>query len=145
MSSRRKCRELVLKTLYSSEIREIDWEESLAQVLEQQQINAKDNFFIRSLIKQVLEHEEKIDELIKEKLEHWDFKRLNSVDRMILRMGVCEMSVKVSSRRGSITVKAVVSKRPARGVVFMPFHYSEAGANVLTSSTSLDPIAKIPS
>src|SRR5574341_978800 len=91
MSSRRKCRELVLKTLYSSEIREIDWEESLAQVLEQQQVNEKDNFFIRSLIKQVLEHEEKIDELIKEKLEHWDFKRLNSVDRMILRMGVCEM------------------------------------------------------
>lgn len=80
-----------MKTLYSSEIREIDWEESLAQVLEQQQVNAKDNFFIRSLIKQVLEHEEKIDELIKEKLEHWDFKRLNSVDRMILRMGVCEM------------------------------------------------------
>jgi predicted molibdopterin-dependent oxidoreductase YjgC len=42
-------------------------------------------------------------------------------------------------------VKAVVSKRPARGVVFIPFHYKEAAANVLTSSTSLDPIAKIPS
>lgn len=53
--------------------------------------------------------------------------------------------VKVSSRRGSITVKAVVSKRPAKGVVFIPFHYKEAAANVLTSSTSLDPIAKIPS
>ncbi len=80
-----------MKTLYSSEIREIDWEESLAQVLDQHQVNAKDNLFIQSLIKQVLEHEEKIDELIKEKLEHWDFKRLNSVDRVILRMGVCEM------------------------------------------------------
>ncbi len=53
--------------------------------------------------------------------------------------------VKVSSRRGSITVKALLSKRPARGVVFIPFHYKEAAANVLTSSTSLDPIAKIPS
>jgi len=53
--------------------------------------------------------------------------------------------VKVTSRRGTITVKAVVSKRPARGVVFIPFHYKEAAANVLTSSTSLDPIAKIPS
>jgi formate dehydrogenase alpha subunit len=53
--------------------------------------------------------------------------------------------VKVSSRRGSITVKAVVSKRPAAGVVFIPFHFKEAAANVLTSSTSLDPIAKIPS
>jgi predicted molibdopterin-dependent oxidoreductase YjgC len=53
--------------------------------------------------------------------------------------------VKVTSRRGAITVKAVVSKRPGRGVVFIPFHYKEAAANVLTSSTSLDPIAKIPS
>jgi predicted molibdopterin-dependent oxidoreductase YjgC len=54
-------------------------------------------------------------------------------------------NVKVSSRRGSITVKALVSTRPAKGVVFMPFHYKEASANVLTSSSSLDPIAKIPS
>jgi formate dehydrogenase alpha subunit len=53
--------------------------------------------------------------------------------------------VRVSSRRGSITVKAVISKRSAPGVVFVPFHFKEAAANVLTSSASLDPIAKIPS
>jgi predicted molibdopterin-dependent oxidoreductase YjgC len=53
--------------------------------------------------------------------------------------------VKVSSRRGSIVVKAVVTKRPARGVVFVPFHFKEAAANVLTSGASLDPVAKIPS
>ena len=55
------------------------------------------------------------------------------------------MLMKVTSRRGSITVKALVSKRPAPGVVFIPFHFKEAAANVLTSSTSLDPTAKIPS
>ena len=53
--------------------------------------------------------------------------------------------VKVSSRRGSISVKAVVSKRPAKGVVFIPFHFKEAAANMLTSGTSLDPVSKIPS
>lgn len=53
--------------------------------------------------------------------------------------------VTVTSRRGSITLKAVVTKRPAKGVVFIPFHFKEAAANVLTSSSSLDPIAKIPS
>ncbi len=52
--------------------------------------------------------------------------------------------VKVSSRRGAITLKAVVSRRPSKGVVFIPFHFKEAAANVLTSSTALDPIAKIP-
>jgi formate dehydrogenase alpha subunit len=53
-------------------------------------------------------------------------------------------SVKVSSRRGSIVLKATVTKKLQKGLVFIPFHFKEAAANVLTSSTSLDPIAKIP-
>lgn len=53
--------------------------------------------------------------------------------------------VKVSSRRGSIILKAVVTKRPGKGVVFIPFHFKEAAANILTSGTALDPVAKIPS
>ena len=51
--------------------------------------------------------------------------------------------VKVSSRRGSINVKALISERPSRGIVFIPFHFREAAANVLTNS-ALDPISKIP-
>jgi predicted molibdopterin-dependent oxidoreductase YjgC len=53
--------------------------------------------------------------------------------------------VTVSSRRGSISLTAKVSRRPAPGVVFIPFHYHEAAANVLTSSVGLDPVCKIPS
>jgi formate dehydrogenase major subunit/formate dehydrogenase alpha subunit len=51
--------------------------------------------------------------------------------------------VKVSSRRGSINIKAIISDRPIKGMVFIPFHFREAAANVLTS-TALDPISKIP-
>jgi predicted molibdopterin-dependent oxidoreductase YjgC len=53
--------------------------------------------------------------------------------------------VKVVSRRGSIEIPVEVSPRPAHGVVFIPFHYREAAANVLTSSAGLDPVCKIPS
>jgi predicted molibdopterin-dependent oxidoreductase YjgC len=42
-------------------------------------------------------------------------------------------------------VKTRVTKRPGKGVVFIPFHFTEAAANMLTSNASLDPIAKIPS
>jgi formate dehydrogenase major subunit len=52
-------------------------------------------------------------------------------------------NVKVSSRRGSIKVKARISEGISRGVVFIPFHFKEAAANVLTN-TALDPISKIP-
>ena len=52
-------------------------------------------------------------------------------------------SVKVSSRRGSINIKVRISEKILRGMVFIPFHYKEAAANVLTN-TALDPISKIP-
>ena len=51
--------------------------------------------------------------------------------------------IKVSSRRGEIQIKAKVSKKVDRGVVFIPFHFAEAAANVLTNP-AFDPVAKIP-
>jgi formate dehydrogenase alpha subunit len=51
--------------------------------------------------------------------------------------------LKVSSRRGFIYINALLSNKPSRGVVFIPFHYKEAAANILTN-TELDPICKIP-
>jgi formate dehydrogenase alpha subunit len=72
------------------------------------------------------------------------FIEINSLDAKDLSLESGSLA-KVSSRRGSITVKTLVSKRPAKGVVFIPFHFKEAAANMLTSSTSLDPVAKIPS
>jgi formate dehydrogenase major subunit len=51
--------------------------------------------------------------------------------------------VKVSSRRGEIQIKAKISRKVNQGVVFIPFHFSEAAANVLTNP-AYDPTAKIP-
>jgi len=51
--------------------------------------------------------------------------------------------VSVSTRRGSIRLKAFVTERPKPNVVFVPFHFHEACANVLTLDV-LDPACKIP-
>lgn len=51
--------------------------------------------------------------------------------------------VRVTSRRGSVDVKAVVTDHIQEGVVFMPFHFAEGAANYLTNP-KYDPIAKIP-
>lgn len=48
----------------------------------------------------------------------------------------------VSSRRGSISLKARVSNIVPPNVVFIPFHYSEAAANLLTND-AMDPVCKI--
>jgi len=60
------------------------------------------------------------------------------------RLGIKDgEKVKVSSRRGSIEIKAIASERVFPGLVFIPFHFREAAANILTND-ALDPIAKIP-
>jgi formate dehydrogenase alpha subunit len=51
--------------------------------------------------------------------------------------------VRVISRRGEITAAAKITERVEPGVIFIPFHFAEAAANVLTNP-ALDPIAKIP-
>ena len=51
--------------------------------------------------------------------------------------------VTITSRRGSIKVKAWLNGRPGPGTVFVPFHFHEAAANILTNC-ALDPVAKIP-
>jgi formate dehydrogenase (coenzyme F420) alpha subunit len=51
--------------------------------------------------------------------------------------------VRAITRRGEVQVPARVTPRIKRGVVFMPFHFVECAANVLTIN-ALDPVAKIP-
>jgi len=52
-------------------------------------------------------------------------------------------TVSITSRRGSISVRAAVSRRCCKGVVFIPFHFSEAAVNRLTNA-AFDPVAHIP-
>jgi predicted molibdopterin-dependent oxidoreductase YjgC len=60
------------------------------------------------------------------------------------RLGVeSGQAVRVSSRRGSVVLRATVTSKTTMGVVFIPFHFVEAAANLLTID-ALDPQAKIP-
>ena len=51
--------------------------------------------------------------------------------------------VRVISRRGTIETRAWITRRVPPGTVFIPFHFAEAAANLLTNA-AVDPIAKIP-
>jgi len=93
-------------------------------------------------------------------LEHWHTgsmtRRARALDQ-IQPEAFCEMHpddlaamgieageyVTVSSRRGSITLRARAAQRVAPGAVFIPFHFREAAANALTND-QLDPFGKIP-
>jgi formate dehydrogenase alpha subunit len=51
--------------------------------------------------------------------------------------------IKICSRRGEIEIRADLTERVKRDTIFIPFHFAESAANVLTNP-ALDPIAKIP-
>ena len=61
-----------------------------------------------------------------------------------VRMGIEEGDyVRITSRRGSIELAARLSHRDTPGTCFIPFHFREAAANVLTID-EIDPTGKIP-
>jgi formate dehydrogenase (NADP+) alpha subunit len=70
------------------------------------------------------------------------FAEVNSADAARLGIGDGDV-VSVTSRRGSINLATRVGDRVDVGVVFIPFHFWEAAANVLTNP-ACDPTSRIP-
>ncbi len=67
-------------------------------------------------------------------LNRWDMKRLGVAPGDMVR---------VATRRGEVTLKAREDRDVAEGMVFIPFCFAEAAANLLTNP-QLDPMGKIP-
>jgi len=64
--------------------------------------------------------------------------------RQAKELGIAQgEKIKVISRRGEIEIKADLSERMEMNTIFIPFHFVESAANILTNP-ALDPIAKIP-
>jgi formate dehydrogenase major subunit len=93
-------------------------------------------------------------------LEHWHTgsmtRRASNLDalepeaiaglhpREMDRLGIAPGGfVRVSTRRGEVTLKARADRDVAEGMVFIPFCFAEAAANLLTNP-QLDPMGKIP-
>jgi formate dehydrogenase major subunit len=67
---------------------------------------------------------------------------INTEDAKALGIKNNEM-VRAITRRGAVNVTAKVTPEIKKNEMFMPFHYAECPANLLTNN-ALDPIAKIP-
>jgi formate dehydrogenase alpha subunit len=70
------------------------------------------------------------------------YMEINPTDAEQLRITNGE-EVNVNSRRGHIEINAKVTERVPKGTIFIPFHFAECAANMLTNPV-LDPDAKIP-
>jgi N utilization substance protein B len=88
---RRIIRERVVQALYAFEIGGDPVEHVVGTILTGLKNNPAAYEFARKLVQQTITHTPEIDTVIREKVTNWDFKRIAVLDRLILRMGICEL------------------------------------------------------
>ncbi|NWF89181.1 MAG: transcription antitermination factor NusB [Ignavibacteriaceae bacterium] len=88
---RRAIREKVLQYLFAYEMNPTNDEFMKNEILSEIPEDT-DKIFARSLINQVLANKSQLDEIIKSKVDNWDISRIALIDRILLRIGVCEIT-----------------------------------------------------
>lgn len=91
MGKRRKARELVLKSLYSYEISNMEPNSILADLFSKSNLDPSSRIFASQLYEKVLENMESVNKMIEECVKNWDIDRLAVIDKNIIRMGICEL------------------------------------------------------
>ena len=88
---RRKAREGVLEALFAQEFSDENPNIVLSRVLKSNPNRKKNSDFIETLFSCVIENINWADDLIKLHLKNWEFGRVAQIDRLLLRMGICEI------------------------------------------------------
>lgn len=88
---RRIIRERVLQALYAQEISGDPVEHVIANNVHGFEENKQAFEFAKRLVVETVRHSTDIDKVIRSKVANWDFKRIAVLDRLVLRMAICEL------------------------------------------------------
>ena len=88
---RRITREKVLQTLYAYELSKEPISTIMELVLGELKSSRDDFEFAKKLVAEVIQREAEIEKIIRAKVAHWEFERIAVIDRIVLRMGICEL------------------------------------------------------
>ena len=85
---RRAARQCVLKALFAYQFSK---NETIDQLVSENPELKDNNDFIRSLFDIVLDHVKLTEDIIKSHLENWEIDRVALIDKILLKMGICEI------------------------------------------------------
>jgi len=88
---RRRIREKVLQALYARELSGDSSEHVIECIITDLRKNPDSFQFTKSFFLKVIESREELDSLIKKQVANWEFNRLAVIDKIVLRMGICEL------------------------------------------------------
>ena len=89
--SRRSAREAVLQALYALEVGEENHSKVLKDILAREIRNEELNKFIIELFEVSLKNREWCENLIKSRLNNWEFERVALIDRLLLVVAISEI------------------------------------------------------
>jgi N utilization substance protein B len=84
-------RERVLQALYAYELSHEPIQTIITNIVGDLESQPESYAFAKQLILKVIECSKELDDLIRQRVENWEFNRLAIIDRIILRMSICEM------------------------------------------------------
>jgi len=87
---RRFVREKVLQILYAYEVNK-DGHKATVDSLMEEIKEAADKEFATELIIKVIKHTDELDNKIKERVANWEMNRIALIDKILLRIGICEL------------------------------------------------------
>ena len=85
---RRAARQCVLKALFAYQFSKND---TIDQLVSKNPELKDNNDFIQSLFDVVLENVKWTEDIIKSHLENWEIDRVAQIDKILLKMGICEI------------------------------------------------------
>ena len=88
---RRVARESVLKALFANQFSDDKPDLVLRRTLDSKPEREINTEFIELLFHSVIENVKLADKLITSHLQNWEFNRVAQIDRLLLRMGICEI------------------------------------------------------
>lgn len=88
---RREARECALKSLYAQGFNEDRIEQVVEEIMENEGLPTEFREYCRSLAIKTHVNSVEFDSLIKKKAEHWEFDRIAIIDKLILRIALCEI------------------------------------------------------
>ncbi|NUO83185.1 transcription antitermination factor NusB [candidate division KSB1 bacterium] len=90
LSDRRRARELALQACYAYELSGNAPDAIIAQVIRRHPEAEHIHGFAEELFKRTIASTKHFDELIKQKAVNWEFTRIAIMDKLILRLAICE-------------------------------------------------------
>jgi len=85
---RRAARQCVLKALFAYQFSKND---TINQLVSDNPELKDNNIFIQTLFDIVLKHMKLTEDIIKSHLENWEIDRVALIDKILLKMGICEI------------------------------------------------------